>query len=113
MVLDPAQPLPASAVVGTVPNWKEPWLVGQRLFWLEQRPWEQGRTTLMTQADGQRRELTPGNWNLRTSLHGFGGAPVAFGHRHAVVVNQTRTGPALWLLNLHGLTPLRRHCQPD
>ncbi|MYG37771.1 MAG: S9 family peptidase [Synechococcus sp. SB0676_bin_10] len=113
MVLDPAQPLPASAVVGTVPNWKEPWLVGQRLFWLEQRPWEQGRTTLMTQADGQRRELTPGNWNLRTSLHGFGGAPVAFGHRHAVVVNQTRTGPALWLLNLHGLTPLRRLCQPD
>ncbi|MYF20236.1 MAG: S9 family peptidase [Synechococcus sp. SB0677_bin_5] len=113
MVLDPARPLPASAVVGTVPNWKEPWLVGQRLFWLEQRPWEQGRTTLMTQADGQRRELTPENWNLRTSLHGFGGAPVAFGRHHAVVVNQTRTGPALWLLNLHGLTPPRRLCQPD
>ncbi len=112
MVLHPAQPLPASAVAGTLPTWKEPWLADGRLFWLEQRPWEQGRTTLMTQADGQRRELTPGEWNLRTSLHGFGGAPVAFGRHHAVVVNQTRTGPALWLLNLHGLIPPRQLCQP-
>ena len=112
MVLDPAQPLPASAVAGTLPTWKEPWLADGRLFWLEQRPWEQGRTTLMTQADGQRRELTPGEWNLRTSLHGFGGAPVAFGQHHAVVVNQTRTGPALWLLHLHGPTPPRQLCQP-
>lgn len=112
MVLDPTQPLPASAVAGALPTWKEPWLAGGRLFWLEQRPWEQGRTTLMTQADGQRRELTPGDWNLRTSLHGFGGAPVAFGRRHAVVVNQTRTGPALWLLHLHGPTPPRQLCQP-
>ncbi|KKZ13357.1 MAG: hypothetical protein TE42_00850 [Candidatus Synechococcus spongiarum SP3] len=112
MVLDPAQPLPASAVAGSLPGWKEPWLVGRRLFWLEQRPREQGRTTLMTQADGQRRELTPGNWNLRTSLHGFGGAPVAFGRHHAVLVNQMKTGPALWLLNLHGAAPPRQLCQP-
>ena len=91
---------------------EEPWLVGGRLFWLEQRPREQGRTTLMTQADGQRRELTPGDWNLRTSLHGFGGAPVAFGRHHAVFVNRTKTGSALWLLNLHGAAPPRRLCQP-
>ena len=112
MVLDPGQPLPASAVVGSLPSWKEPWLVGRRLFWLEQRPWEQGRTTLMTRADGKPRELTPGDWNLRTSLHGFGGAPVAFARHHAVLVNQTRTGPALWLLDLHGVTPPRQLCQP-
>ena len=112
MASDPAQPLPASAVVGSLPGWKEPWLAGRRLFWLEQCPWEGGRTTLMSQADGQRRELTPGDWNLRTSLHGFGGAPVAFGRHHAVLVNRTRTGPALRLLNLHGLTPPRQLCQP-
>ena len=112
MVLDPGQ-LPGGAVVGTVPCWKEPWLAGRRLFWLEQRPWEQGRTTLMTQADSQRRELTPGNWNLRTSLHGFGGAPVAFGQRDAVLVNRTGTGSALWLVSLNGVTPPRRLCQPD
>lgn len=112
MVLDPAQPLPASTMIGTLPNWKEPWLVGQRLFWLEQRPWEQGRTTLMTQAGGQRGERTPGHWNLRTSLHGFGGSPVAFGRRHAVFVNHTKTGPALWGLNLHSGGPPRQLCQP-
>lgn len=112
MASDPTQPLPASAVVGSLPGWKEPWLAGRRLFWLEQRPWEGGRTTLMSQADGQRRELTPGDWNLRTSLHGFGGAPVAFGRRHAVLVNRTKAGPSLRLLNLHGLTPPRRLCQP-
>ena len=86
--------------------------MGQRLFWLEQRPWEQGRTTLMTQTDGERRELTPGDWNLRTSLHGFGGAPVAFGRHHAALVNKTPTGPALWLLDLHDVTPPRQLCQP-
>ena len=112
MVLDPTQPLPASAVVGTLPSWKEPWLVDQRLFWLEQRPWEQGRTTLMTQGDGLRQELTPGEWNLCTSLHGFGGAPMAFGQHHAVFVNQTTGDPALWLLNLHGVIPPRQLCQP-
>ncbi|WP_244892426.1 prolyl oligopeptidase family serine peptidase [Candidatus Synechococcus spongiarum] len=112
MMLDSAQPLPASAVAGTLPTWKEPWLVGQRLFWLEQRPWEQGRTTLMTQVDGQRRELTPGDWNLRTSLHGFGGAPVAFGRHHTVLVNHGKIGPALWLLNLHGVIPPRQLCRP-
>ena len=112
MVSDLPQPLPTSVVVGSLPSWKEPWLVGRRLFWLEQRPWEGGRTTLMSQADGRRRELTPGNWNLRTSLHGFGGAPVAFGRRQAVLVNQTRTGSALWLFNLHNLTPPRQLCQP-
>ena len=112
MVLDSAQPLPASAVVGTLPNWKEPWLVGQRLFWLEQRPWEQDRTTLMSRADGQHRELTPGDWNLRTSLHGFGGAPVAFGRHHAVFVNHGKgDGPALWLLDLHGATAPHQLCR--
>ena len=114
MVLDPTQPLPVSAVVGTFPGWKEPWLVGRRLFWLEQRPREQGRTTLMTRAEGQHQvqERTPGDWNLRTSLHGFGGAPVAFGQHHAVVVNRTRADPALWLLDLHGATAPRQLCQP-
>ncbi len=112
MMLNSHQPLPISAVIGDFPTWKEPWLVGERLFWLEQRPWEQGRTTLMSQVGDQPRELTPGHWNLRTCLHGFGGAPMAWGQQQAVLVNHTKAGPGLWLLDLGGTTPPRQLCQP-
>jgi acetyl esterase/lipase len=63
--------------VGALPTWREPRLVGGQLFWLERRPQEQGRTTLLMRPAADRdalpRELTPPPWNLRTRLHGYGG----------------------------------------
>jgi dipeptidyl aminopeptidase/acylaminoacyl peptidase len=46
-----------------------------RLFWLESRPDEGGRMVLMTQADGEARQLTPAGYNVRTRVHEYGGAP--------------------------------------
>ena len=54
---------------------KEPLLLGEQLFWAEQRPDQGGRTTLMRQvAPGATpHDLTPGSWSLRSRVHEFGG----------------------------------------
>ncbi|KAJ2559833.1 Esterase lipase thioesterase active site [Coemansia sp. RSA 1933] len=59
-----------------------------QVYWLESRPSEGGRLTLLTQnlANIQEegpRELTPQPWNVRTSVHEYGGAAYAV---HAGVV---------------------------
>ena len=73
--------LKADQVVGRTPVVKEPCLDEGRLFWLEQRPHEGGRTTLLLQlppssqadpAPGRVLELTPGDWNLRSRVHDYG-----------------------------------------
>ena len=60
---------------------KEPRLSGGRLLWLEQRPAERGRTTLMLRRPGSAlaEEVTAGDWNLRSRVHEYGGGAVAVG----------------------------------
>lgn len=66
-------PLPAELVLGAAPVFKEPRLQGGHLFWLEQLPAQQGRTTLrMRHRCGSELELTPG-LDLRSRIHGYGG----------------------------------------
>ncbi len=76
-------PLPAAAVVGRTPSLKEPRLLGGFLYWQEQRPQEKGRTTLLRRRAGAQaaaaEELTPGDWNLRSRVHGYGGGACALG----------------------------------
>ncbi|ABB58083.1 S9 family peptidase [Synechococcus elongatus] len=49
-------------------------LSGGDRYWLESRPTERGRTTLIRQsATGQIEELTPTPWNVRTRAHEYGG----------------------------------------
>jgi len=80
----PRTPLPAAAVVGRTPSLKEPQLLGGFLYWQEQRPQEKGRTTLLRRragvpVDAAPEELTPGDWNLRSRVHGYGGGACALG----------------------------------
>jgi hypothetical protein len=49
----PPQPLPARLVVGRDPSLREPLLRDGLLFWLEQRPQEGGRTTLLVRPAAQ------------------------------------------------------------
>ncbi len=78
-----AGPLPAALVVGRTPVLKEPQLHRGWLYWLEQRPHEQGRSTLLRRpagsADTAPEELTPGPWNLRCRVHEYGGGACAIG----------------------------------
>ncbi|MFZ9288080.1 MAG: peptidase S9, partial [Vulcanococcus sp.] len=74
-------PLSAALVLGKTPSLKEPCLLGDRLYWLEQRPQEKGRTTLMGRpvGGGEPQEHTPGAWNLRCRVHEYGGGSCALG----------------------------------
>ncbi|MBM5799408.1 MAG: S9 family peptidase [Cyanobacteria bacterium K_DeepCast_35m_m2_023] len=94
--------LKASAVVGTTPVIKEPRLCGDHLYWLEQRPHEQGRTTLLRRLRhdplGVAEELTPGPWNLRSRVHEYGGGAAAIDGDALVFVHDGDR--CLWHLDL-------------
>jgi dipeptidyl aminopeptidase/acylaminoacyl peptidase len=58
------------------------------LFWLESRPGEGGRSVLMSRAaDGQRRELTPAPFNVRSRVHEYGGGAYTFDEDNVFFVN--------------------------
>lgn len=100
-------PLSAALVLGKTPSLKEPQLLGGDLFWLEQRPHEKGRTTLMVRGAGAAaaRELTPGAWNLRCRVHEYGGGACAIGRNgrgEPIAVFVHDGDRCLWLLPLSG-----------
>jgi len=70
----------AEKVYGEAPIFKEPRVIGDWVLWLEQRPNEKGRTTALIrpwrQKDLSPQELTPYPSDLRTKIHGYGGAPL-------------------------------------
>ncbi|WP_269612001.1 alpha/beta hydrolase family protein [Prochlorococcus marinus] len=72
--------LDAEKVYGEAPIFKEPRIIGDWVLWLEQRPKEKGRTTAVIRPWGQQdvlpQELTPYPSDLRTKIHGYGGAPL-------------------------------------
>jgi dipeptidyl aminopeptidase/acylaminoacyl peptidase len=49
--------------------------LGDDVFWLESRPTEGGRVTLLRATSNQPEELTPAPASLRTRVHEYGGAP--------------------------------------
>ena len=100
-------PLSAELVLGKTPSLKEPRLLGGVLYWLEQRPQEQGRTTLMARrsSDQDPQELTPGSWNLRCRVHEYGGGACAIGRLSSgepVAVFVHDGDRCLWRLSLSG-----------
>ena len=104
--------LPAATVEGRIPSLLEPTLLAGQLHWLEQRPDEQGRTTLMRRPFGvasagvgsspPAEELTPGGWNLRSRIHGYGGGACALGQvgGQTIAVFVHDRDRCLWRLDL-------------
>ncbi len=93
-------PLSVEAVVAGRATWKEPgWWRGLPL-WLEQRPHERGRTTLLLRPgpEAPPLELTPGDWNLRSRIHGYGGGVWCLAGDTVVFVDDSDRG--LWRLDL-------------
>ena len=85
-------PLAASQVVGAIPLWSEPRLQGGRLFWLERRPEDGGRTRLLMRPAGPverpaspsanaptGQEITPAGADVRSRIHAYGGGAYAVG----------------------------------
>ncbi len=95
-------PLAATRVVGRDPSIKEVTLADGQLFWLEQRPAERGRSTLLQRPADQPatapRELTPAPWNLRSRVHVYGGGSYCCGP--GLVVFSDDGDRCLWRLDL-------------
>lgn len=60
---------------------------GDSLFWLESRPDEAGRTTLVHWRAGVSRELTPAPFNPRSRVHEYGGGAFCAADDRAYFVN--------------------------
>jgi hypothetical protein len=57
------------------------------LFWLESRPEEGGRNTLIMWRNDERTELTPTPFNARTRVHEYGGGAYLATNSNAYFVN--------------------------
>jgi dipeptidyl aminopeptidase/acylaminoacyl peptidase len=57
------------------------------LYWLESRPDERGRTTLMRHDANGTRELTPAPFNVRSRVHEYGGGALLVARGNAYVVD--------------------------
>ncbi len=106
------QPLAASTALGKVPTLKEPRIIGDWVFWLEQRPFEKGRTTALIRPWGCPQlipqELTPSPINLRSRVHEYGGGPVSIAsqkHELFMVWVDESTEGALWFQRWFGMVP--------
>jgi dipeptidyl aminopeptidase/acylaminoacyl peptidase len=75
------------------------------LYWLESRPAEAGRTTLMTLHDGAIKELTPAPYNVRSRVHEYGGGAYAATPGGIFFVNFSDQN--LYRANLDGAPPTR------
>ncbi len=61
--------------------------VGEALFWLESRPVEGGRSTLIRHLDGHSHELTPKPFNPRSRVHEYGGGACCVTDQQVYFVN--------------------------
>jgi len=71
-----------------------------RIYWLQSDPGDGGRTTCLTRTtSGDLRDLTPG-WDLRTSIHAYGGTPMAV--RNFRICFYDRRSGQVWVLDPNG-----------
>ncbi|MPZ26542.1 MAG: prolyl oligopeptidase family serine peptidase [Micromonosporaceae bacterium] len=79
-------PISAEALTTAARRLSFPTMVGDQVWWVEDRPAEGGRTTvLVRRADGRVEELLPAPWSARSRVHEYGGRaflalPVPGGH---------------------------------
>src|SRR5690348_16914492 len=67
-------PISAELVVSSAVGLSSPIVDGEDIYWLEGRPANQGRVTLVRlEADGRSSDVTAPDFNVRTRVHEYGG----------------------------------------
>lgn len=74
-----ASPISAEALTAASINLSEIHTDGTDIYWLESRPQEKGRTTIMRWHDGEREELLPAPINVRSRVNEYGGGSYCVG----------------------------------
>lgn len=86
-------------IEGTVPL-REPGSDGTTIYWLEGRPSEGGRSTLIRYENGERTELTPNPFDVRSRVHEYGGG--AWTARDGIVIVSNGTDNRLYRIGENG-----------
>jgi len=81
------------------------------VYWLESRPAEKGRMTLMRQSDGEIEELLAAPYNIRSSVHEYGGAAFTVQNGNVYFVNHS--DKELYMLPEGHQTPVRLTNEAD
>lgn len=68
-----ASPIHAGLAAGKQCRLEEPQLDGETIYWLESRPWEQGRNVLMCRQAEATREVLPSEVSARSQANEYGG----------------------------------------
>jgi dipeptidyl aminopeptidase/acylaminoacyl peptidase len=96
-----ASPIDVDLLAGASIALAEPRTDGDVVYWLETRPTQAGRRTLLRHGiDGATHELTPAPFNVRNRVHEYGGGSYAVsGDR---IVASSMTDGRLWRLDADG-----------
>lgn len=72
-------PITVASMTGAEVRLDEVALDGADTYWLEGRPWERGRVVLVrhTGSTGERVDVLPAPWNVRSRVHEYGGGAYA------------------------------------
>ena len=73
---------------------------GERLYWLEGRPRERGRSVLMRYRQGEVREALPAHFDVRSRVHEYGGG--AYATRSGGIVFSRFPDGVVWLVEEDG-----------
>lgn len=89
-------PFPIDMLIGGTTPLREPGSDGETIYWLEGRPAESGRTTLIryTPGNGERVEMTPNPFDVRSRAHEYGGG--AWTARDGIIVVSNGTDNRLY-----------------
>lgn len=66
-------PITVDSLTGAVVSLREPGADGDTIYWLEARPTEKGRSTLIRLMNGEQTEMTPAPFDVRSRVHEYGG----------------------------------------
>ena len=83
----PTSPITPAHVAQAMAGIGEPRLFEGTLYWLENRPGEGGRVTLIQLDGGVQSELTPAPYNVKSRVHEYGGAAYLPGRDAVFFVN--------------------------
>lgn len=79
-------------------RYAEPKIDQDTIYWLESRPVEKGRSVLVQYKNGQKQDLLPTEFSLRTRAQEYGGACYAVDQQHIYFVNDQ--DQAIYLFDL-------------
>jgi dipeptidyl aminopeptidase/acylaminoacyl peptidase len=101
-------PITPEAITAGQVGLAEPMLDRGIAYWLETRPWEAGRTVLVRRThSGEREDLPPATFNVRTRVHEYGGG--AYAVRDGIIVAANFADQRLYRISRGGaaraLTP--------